>query len=89
MEDCEGPTADVPVDIVSTMEEDGTAGKSNGEALCSTRAELMERLKRGESPQWIPNQSVGGKMEQAGVSAFLQLSSLLCPARDGTSHSTL
>lgn len=27
-------------------------------AICSNRAELMERLKRGESPTWVPTQSV-------------------------------
>ena len=26
--------------------------------FCTSRAELIERLKRGESPNWLPNQSV-------------------------------
>lgn len=31
---------------------------NGGEAVCSDRAELMERIKRGESPTWIPNQAL-------------------------------
>ena len=38
--------------------ESAAMGRRHGEAVCSDRAELIERLKRGESPQWIPNQSV-------------------------------
>ena len=57
-EDCEGPILDTPMEKASTeQEEDGILGK-NGEALCTDRAELIERLKRGESPTWVPNRAV-------------------------------
>ncbi len=62
-EDCEGPVLDTPVENDPTMEENVTAGSSGGEAICSDRAELIERLKKGEAPQWIPNQSVRDEQE--------------------------
>ena len=41
------------------MEQEQATGVGNkGEALCSDRAELIERLKRGESPTWVPNRAV-------------------------------
>ena len=43
-----------PADIPSPVK----GNEDHGEALCSDRAELIERLKRGESPTWVPNQSV-------------------------------
>ena len=43
------------------MEQEKAAGVgNNGEALCTDRAELIERLKRGESPTWVPNRAVSG-----------------------------
>ena len=43
------------------MNQEKAAGVgNNGEALCTDRAELIERLKRGESPTWVPNQAVSG-----------------------------
>ena len=43
------------------MEQENAAGVGhNGEALCTDRAELIERLKRGESPTWVPNRAVSG-----------------------------
>ena len=64
-EDCEGPVPDAPVEDLSLLEENTAASSSsNGEAVCSNRAELIERLKRGESPQWIPNRSVSNETDR-------------------------
>ena len=41
-------------------QEKAAAVGNNGEALCTDRAELIERLKRGESPTWVPNRAVSG-----------------------------
>ena len=61
-EDCEGPVPDTPpMEQHIIMNEERSVDRSNGEpemAVCSNRAELIERLKKGEAPQWIPNQSV-------------------------------
>lgn len=55
---CDGPVPDVAMDNVTTQTgRDGVVSK-NREAICSDRTELMERIKRGESPTWIPNQAV-------------------------------
>ncbi len=60
-EDCEGLVPDTP------MEDSHPQHESNGEsndkegAVCTNRAELIERIKRGESPTWVPNQAVSGK----------------------------
>lgn len=57
-EDCDGPALDTSMEKAEMVQErDGDAGKS-GEALCSDRAELIERIKRGESPTWVPNKAV-------------------------------
>ncbi|CAD6573538.1 MAG: hypothetical protein ASARMPREDX12_006103 [Alectoria sarmentosa] len=57
-ERCDGPIADIAVDHVAVQA--GREGRvsNNGEAVCSDRAELIERIKRGESPTWIPNQAL-------------------------------
>lgn len=47
---CEGPILESP--RPSTPESDAAA-------VTSDRAELIERLKKGESPTWIPNRHVG------------------------------
>ena len=57
-EDCEGPILDSAMDHVTLQPGILARVSSNGEAICSDRAELMERIKRGESPTWIPNQAV-------------------------------
>ena len=57
-EDCEGPVLDTAMDHVTLRPGIPARGSNNGEAICSDRAELMERIKRGESPTWIPNQAV-------------------------------
>ncbi|KJZ79200.1 hypothetical protein HIM_01351 [Hirsutella minnesotensis 3608] len=43
---CEGPVPDVPV-------------RADDDTATSDRSELIERLKRGESPTWIPNRHFG------------------------------
>lgn len=54
----DGPILDTAMDDSTLQKEkEGRVG-NNGEAICSDRAELMERIKRGESPTWIPNQAV-------------------------------
>ena len=57
-EDCEGPILDTAMDHVTLRPGIPARLSNNGEAICSDRAELMERIKRGESPTWIPNQAV-------------------------------
>ena len=54
----DGPSPDIAMDHVALQA--GREGRvsNNGEAVCSDRAELIERIKRGESPTWIPNQAV-------------------------------
>lgn len=48
---CEGPIPDSPPRPVSPQEAVSRPVKD--------RAELIERLKRGESPTWVPNRHVG------------------------------
>jgi len=57
-EDCEGPIPDIAMEDASEEQEKGIRPENEGEILCSDRAELMERIKRGESPTWVPNQAV-------------------------------
>lgn len=47
---CDGPVPDSPPGSPVQHADD--------EAAVSSRAELIERLKRGESPTWIPNRHV-------------------------------
>lgn len=55
---CDGPILDIAMDDVAIQTgREGRLG-NHGEAVCSDRAELIERIKRGESPTWIPNQAV-------------------------------
>jgi hypothetical protein len=51
LELCEGPVPDSP-------EMRPLTSKSDEEARISDRAELIQRLKRGESPTWVPNRHV-------------------------------
>ena len=59
-EDCEGPILDTPMEEAPMEEEQAAGVGNNGEALCTDRAELIERLKRGESLTWVPNRAVSG-----------------------------
>ncbi len=56
---CEGPVLDSPspsplLPLAQTPEHDN----SSSSAACLDRAALIERLKRGESPTWIPHRHV-------------------------------
>lgn len=51
---CEGPILENPLCKQSTPEQ-----RASHNVSVSDRAELIERLKRGESPTWIPNRHVG------------------------------
>ena len=53
---CEGPVPDSPPSSPGPRLDD--------EAAISSRAELIERLKRGESPTWIPNRHVSTRRSQ-------------------------
>ena len=54
----DGPLPASLMDDVSPQTEKESRVSNKGEAICSDRAELIERIKRGESPTWIPNQAV-------------------------------
>ncbi|KYK59185.1 hypothetical protein DCS_00315 [Drechmeria coniospora] len=56
---CEGPVLDTP-DHASTM-------RAEGDGATSDRGELIERLKRGESPTWIPNRHLESMLHQGGT----------------------
>lgn len=48
-------------DIEGSSSVDGSAGKAapiGGTLHTSDRGELIERIKRGESPTWVPNPAV-------------------------------
>ena len=58
-EDCDGPVPNDPT--WANPQQVPEDHSSNGESIrTSDRQELMERIKRGESPTWVPNQSVCG-----------------------------
>ncbi len=61
-EDCDGPIQDTLMEDRGSEEKQGSNEDGLGEALCSDRAELIERIKRGESPTWVPNEAVSGKV---------------------------
>lgn len=54
---CDGPV-DSQSWIPSSQPERDPVGHMEGGTCISDRAELMERIKRGESPTWVPKQSV-------------------------------
>lgn len=72
LELCEGPVPDSP-------EARPSIPKSDEETRISDRAELIQRLKRGESPTWVPNRHVGPSYFLSGhiLSFFFFSSSLL------------
>ena len=55
---CDGPVPNPATDHVTLPTGKEGRMSNKGEVICSDRAELMERIKRGESPTWIPNQAV-------------------------------
>lgn len=56
---CDGPEPETP-DWISGLEDKAAAMAECKEpgARTSDRAELIERIKRGESPTWVPNPRV-------------------------------
>jgi hypothetical protein len=60
-EDCDGPIQDTLMEDQGLQEEEGSNEDGLAKAQCSDRAELIERIKRGESPTWVPNEAVSGK----------------------------
>lgn len=56
---CEGPICDDPNDHETNAPSDvGLAIPLDASQGVSDRVELIERLKRGESPTWLPNRRV-------------------------------
>ena len=55
---CEGPLLDGPSWATSPSADEDMLAENMGGARTSNRAELIERIKRGESPTWVPNQAV-------------------------------
>lgn len=54
---CEGPVPELAGWMTSESERDITT-YVEGRTHTSDRAELIERIKRGESPTWVPKQPV-------------------------------
>ncbi|KAI0599396.1 hypothetical protein F4775DRAFT_583272 [Biscogniauxia sp. FL1348] len=76
---CEGPVSEAPFPespVPKTPEADVSA-------TCFDRAELIERLKKGESPTWIPNRHLDPIWNQQSLSPTRS------PKRPATSSSTL
>lgn len=75
LEECEGPIPD-------SLEARPSISKSDEETRVSDRAELIQRLKRGESPTWVPNKHVGSSCFLSGhfIPFFFLLASLLTRA---------
>lgn len=51
---CEGPVPNSPGDAAPTAEDEAGTSSHDASSCVSDRQELMERLKRGESPIWSP-----------------------------------
>ncbi|KFY15184.1 hypothetical protein V492_02172, partial [Pseudogymnoascus sp. VKM F-4246] len=51
---CEGPVPDTPDNAAPTAEDEAGTSSHDASSCVSNRQELMERLKRGESPIWSP-----------------------------------
>lgn len=60
---CEGPIPDSPPTLKSPTPPEKPTSKA-----VSDRAELIERLKRGESPTWIPNRHVCPQSHECSLS---------------------
>ena len=55
---CDGPLPDTPPRDTSPKQARESLSVNMLETRTSNRAELIERIKRGESPTWVPNQAV-------------------------------
>ena len=56
-QDCDGPVPEVSMKD-APAEPGKHSNENQKENVCTSRAELIERIKRGESPTWVPNQAV-------------------------------
>jgi len=67
---CEGPIPDSPEDGRSSPKEhlEGFASKESSQGI-SNRVELIQRLKRGESPTWLPNRHLESMIHEYNDSA--------------------
>lgn len=54
---CEGPISDSPPESLGAQDVEVEVLKDPSQGV-SDRVELIERLKRGESPTWLPNRHV-------------------------------
>ena len=67
-EDCDGPVSDLPVqDSIDGRRNHGSNADPE-EAICTDRKELIERIKRGESPTWVPSNAVSGILDSSDIS---------------------
>lgn len=60
-EDFGEPIPEMLMESSPTQDVEQDQRNGQGETLCSDRAELIERIKRGESPTWVPNEAVSGR----------------------------
>lgn len=63
---CEGPVPDSPNVVMAAPGANDDIDEQQN-AVTSDRAELIERLKRGESPTWIPNRHVSFQCPRDGL----------------------
>ncbi|KAI1258578.1 hypothetical protein F5Y18DRAFT_342439 [Xylariaceae sp. FL1019] len=52
---CEGPIPETPLESLVAPAPDDNA---SSQTACTDRADLIERIKKGESPTWIPHRHV-------------------------------
>ena len=55
---CDGPLPDAPPWDTPAKQDKDILTESVSGTRTSNRAELIEKIKRGESPTWVPNQAV-------------------------------
>lgn len=55
---CEGPVSESPRHLEADLLDDRIMGEEKLSQGVSDRVEFIERLKRGESPTWVPNRHV-------------------------------
>ena len=54
------PLAVLPIPDSVEPHRNHSNDETSQENICTDRAELIERIKRGESPTWVPNKAVSG-----------------------------
>ena len=62
---CDGPEPEMPTWIATLEDKAAAMANKDTGTRTSDRAELIERIKRGESPTWVPNQAVRDGFEFA------------------------